>query len=266
MRALACAVSIFTFVLILPSLYTDAQAACSRSLRVVFVDDYVPYQYRDGQGRPVGLDIELFREILRRAGCRHTLVNFPPKRAHRLMASGKVDIMGAASITPERREYAMFSLAYREERIVLFNRSGDPLGAQVHGLADALRQGLRVAVGAGGWYGRELDQLREALGAAGLLQENSSTLQRMKMLLAGRVRLVVADIYVGYHHARALDKAAQVGHRPVPLNDDPVHMMLSRRSLTEGDLHLVNTAIEHFVVSAEYRRMIARFLGNGTSY
>ena len=67
MRALACAVSIFTFVLILPSLYTDAQAGCSRSLRVVFVDDYVPYQYRDGQGRPVGLDIELFREILRRA-------------------------------------------------------------------------------------------------------------------------------------------------------------------------------------------------------
>src|SRR5262245_10507171 len=77
---------------------------------------YEPYSYRDEIGDLVGLDVDLTRAILDLAGCTYRTDEIPAKRALKMLENGEVDLVAAASVTPERQAYGYFSNPYRSER------------------------------------------------------------------------------------------------------------------------------------------------------
>ncbi|WP_259780767.1 substrate-binding periplasmic protein [Aestuariispira ectoiniformans] len=241
-------------------LSTQARSDCGRVYSMAHSGDYVPYQYKDKDGSLVGLDVDIVQAVMVTMGCGLELREIPPKRAQRLLATGGLDLMAAASLTPQRQDFAYFSRPYRDERVVMFVSQGRYSTLKDLTLADAVDQGYRIAAGVGGWYGPEYGNLKDRALKAGVLKLNSSTAQRIRMLLAHRVDIVVADLYVGYHHAILEGKAADITELPHVLNSDPVHFMLSRKTNTADQVEAFNKALSKVLMSESYRGLIRKYI------
>jgi polar amino acid transport system substrate-binding protein len=150
--------------------------------------------------------------------------------------------MLAASITPERQLIARFSVAYRMEVVRLF-ATPDNLARYdgVKNFDDLLRQGERLLVPTGGWYGNDYAAAEGKLQARGLLSTYKNFDQGLKMLDAGRGGLIMGD-FLGVNKA-----AAAAGVRVAPISfvvlRAPVHLMLSRASTSEADVQRLDAAI-----------------------
>ena len=190
-----------------------------------------------------GMDLELAEAIFAEAKCDLALSDGVSRlRRDQLFSQGQVDLMLAASATPERQAIARFSSAYRMEVVRLF-AAPDKLGryAAVRGFDDILRLGDRLLVPSGGWYGPDFAAAETRLQAQGQLSTYKNFDQGLKMLEAGRGGLIMGD-FLGLNKA-----AAKAGVRIVPIAyvvlRAPVHFMLNRISTSEADLQRVDAAI-----------------------
>lgn len=237
-----------------------AFAVCERVYSISHSGDYVPYQYQDENGQLVGLDVDIVQAVMDEMGCEIDIRLIPPKRAQRLLGTGGLDLMAAASITPQRQEFAYFSIPYRDERVVMFVHRKRYEELEGLTLIDAVDKGYRIAAGVGGWYGVEYGNVKERALDAGVLELNTSTAQRIRMLLAKRLDVVVADLYVGYHHAIRMGEASEVMELPHILNRDPVHFMLSRKTHNAEQVQVFNKALSAVLQSKAYRGLLQKYI------
>lgn len=221
--------------------------------------EWIPYSYLGPDGEPAGFDIMLIKAILDRAGCPYRLVVMPPKRAQLGIKDGSIDVMGAASLTPERFAYSHFSLPYRDESIVLFARADQSSEFADLTLQEALRRHLRVVAGLGGWYGKEYEANQKALQDAGLLALNSKLDSRILMLMNGRADVLIEDQVAGIATARDLGVSKKLAILPKAQNSDPVHLMLSRVSVPPSVVARIDAAIQSLSNSADYQMVIASY-------
>ncbi|RED54196.1 amino acid ABC transporter substrate-binding protein (PAAT family) [Aestuariispira insulae] len=241
----------------------EAHAHCERTYLMAHSGDYVPYQYMSEDGVLIGLDVDILAGIMREMGCGYELKKLPPRRAQLMLREGEMDVMAAASITAERHQYAHFSLPYRDEKIVMFARVEDAPNYQTLDLKGAFAQNLTVAAGIGGWYGSEYGELKDTEAAKNSLVLNNSTRARIRQLITGRVQLVLADLYVGYYHAGELDARNRIIELPHALNADPVHFMLSRKTMSGSDVDSFNKALSRFMSSEQYTDLILEYRPRG---
>jgi len=80
---------------------------------------WYPYQYRNSQQELLGLDIEIFNRILAKAGYTTEYTELSWKRHLHYIKTGEMDIAMGASLSQERRRYAIFSKPYN--RLVLID-------------------------------------------------------------------------------------------------------------------------------------------------
>ncbi|MES2129548.1 MAG: transporter substrate-binding domain-containing protein [Pseudomonadota bacterium] len=190
-----------------------------------------------------GMDLELADAIFAEAKCDLVLSDGVSRLRRDLMFSqGQVDLMLAASNTPERQAIARFSSAYRMEVVRLFATPENLARYDgVKSFDDILRLGERLLVPSGGWYGADYAAAEAKLQAHGQLSTYKNFDQGLKMLEAGRAGLIMGD-FLGVNKA-----AAKAGMRIAPLAyvvlRAPVHLMLSRASTSEQDLQRIDAAI-----------------------
>ncbi|MBE8954725.1 MAG: amino acid ABC transporter substrate-binding protein [Quinella sp. 2Q5] len=119
------------FLLLMIALFVTGCVASGKTPKlVVGVDDeFAPMAFRDEQGKLVGFDIDLAKEVARRMGVD---IEFKPilwdnKREE--ITSGNVDIIwNGLDITDESRDYMIFSKPYMDNRQILLVKHGNPLG------------------------------------------------------------------------------------------------------------------------------------------
>ena len=92
-----------------------------------FDESFAPMGFRNKEGEIVGFDIDLAKEAARRLG---VAVEFKPidwAKKREEITSGNVDMLwNGCDITPERKEYMIFSKPYMDDRqIVLVKRDDD---------------------------------------------------------------------------------------------------------------------------------------------
>jgi polar amino acid transport system substrate-binding protein len=231
--------------------------ACDTTLRWAW-NAYEPYSYRDEIGDLVGLDVDLTRAILDLAGCTYRTDEIPAKRALKMLENGEVDMVAAASVTPERQAYGYFSKPYRSERVVMFVRRDDPVARSIDRFADVLAVHLRVAAGSSGSYGPAYDAARPGLEAAGLLTLNASLEQRLQQLARHRVDVVVEDEVAAASTARKLGLTASLQEAGAPLSEEPVRLLFSRKSVSADLVAVVNQAIDRLTASPAYAQILAK--------
>jgi polar amino acid transport system substrate-binding protein len=236
-----------------------AQADCARSYSIAYSSDYIPYQYQSESEAPMGLDIDITSAVMTELGCKFEFVLIPSKRAQLLLKSGSLDLMPAASITGERSAYAHFSNPYRNEAVAMFVRVEDHSKYQQYHFKDAIDNGLRTVAGLGGWYGSEYGKEKERALAAGVLRLNASTSVRIHQLLDKRVDVVVADLFVGYHHAIEANRLSEITPLPHLLNSEPVHYMLSKSSVSDKFVMEFNLALSAVLNSEEYQVLLEKY-------
>ena len=92
---------------------------CQQNVTISAAANWVPYSYFESGGYK-GLDIDILREVLDDLDFCYEFVDFPSSsRAFEQFKKNQVDLIFAASYTPERASYAAFSEPYRDETMVL---------------------------------------------------------------------------------------------------------------------------------------------------
>lgn len=215
-------------------------SACELSMAL---EQWPPYVYTAAQGEPTGMDWELVQAILKEAGCGLKVqAELPTARRQALFEQGQLDLLLAASDTPERRRHARFSTLYRYETVGLFTRSS--LRAQyLHvGSLDVLaRDKLTLLAPKVGWYGPAYARLQPALAASGKLSTFLNFEQGLRMLEAGRADLILGDSGALRHQARVLGIA--ISPLPLVVLRAPVHLMLNKNTTSVADLQRIDAAI-----------------------
>ena len=238
-------------------LASHAEAACVKTFNWAW-NDYKPYSYRDADGNLAGLDVDLLRAIFAAAGCQYAAQEIPAKRALKMVEAGEIDLVAAASVTPEREAYGYFSAPYRSERIVMFARRDDTVTGGLKTFRDAVAAHLKVAAGNGGSYGPDYDKARDDLLAAGLLTLNANLEQRLALLAGKRVDLVIEDEVAGASTARELGLAGGFQVVGAPLSDEPDRLLLSRKSVSAELVGRLNDAIATVKASPDYAAILAK--------
>jgi polar amino acid transport system substrate-binding protein len=216
--------------------------ACELSLAV---EQWPPYVYSSPTGDITGLDWELVHAIMKQAGCKlKQQPELPIARRQRLFERGELDLLLAASDTPERRRYARFSIVYRYETVGLFARTN--LRARylhINNLDQLAKEKLSLLAPKVGWYGPAYARVQPGLEAQGKLSTFISFQQGLRMLDAGRADLIIGDSGALHYEARA--QGIAISALPLVVLRAPVHLMLNKSTTTQADLKRINTAITH---------------------
>jgi polar amino acid transport system substrate-binding protein len=214
---------------------------------------------QNAKGDVEGLDIELVQRIAKEAGCALAAwVDVPSKRQLEQIKNGEQDLQFAASITPEREEFAYFSTAYRSEVMVLFATQGRGKEMALKDLRQLADRNWTLIAPFQGWYGEAYAAVAPDLDKEGRLTKYKTTEQGLDQLTKKRGDLLMGDLYSFLYVARE-QKIPQPDVLPVPVNDDAVSLMFSKKSMTPGDVDAFNRAIEKLKKNGELAKIVARY-------
>lgn len=214
--------------------------SCEQTLRVGVVLPWAPFVFDNKQGL-IGIDVDIARLVLTEAGFCTEFVRLPSsKRGLVELEKGRVDVLPAASFTQTRSQYSHFTASYRRERMRLFWYQNNKYSS--YNLTDLLAKGKTIAVNSGAYYGKEFEQLTELNQYKELIVPVPLVMRRLYLLKAKRVDFMIDDEISGQYVIKQ-EKIAGITLHPYVINDNPIHFMLSRKTVTEEDVQRVNSAI-----------------------
>lgn len=238
---------------------SGAWSACRQPLRVA-LEDWPPYVYAGANGQPAGLEVELLQAVAREAGCRvQFLGNIPRQRRMALFKLGRLDLMYAASDTPERRAFALFSMSYRDEVVRVMADASNPPQPLPTSFTTLLERRLPLLVPHGGYFGAEYEQLMPQLSEGHLLLPFEEYQQGVEMLRVGRARLIMGDEVALHFLTSKHDDGVKLIPLPFVASRGPVHYMLNKMTLTPADKAELDKAIAKVIRNGERARILARY-------
>lgn len=220
-------------------------ADCERPLRVAW-NAYPPYAFKTHTHTVDGLDIRILRQLSLLTNCPLTLVEVPPKRTFNLMRNGLIDITAAASKTSERQQFSYFTIPYRRELMTLFGKINNDKLRAIHAKEDLAGAPVSILKVRSAWYGPYIEQLEKDPDTATMFQELASPSGRFKMLWFDRVDLVIADALAGSWETNNMHFDKIIQPLPIAINDNVVHLMFSKESMSEEIVRNFNSAIQTF--------------------
>ena len=214
-------------------------SACRMTMAL---EQWPPYMYREAHGGYAGLDLDLLRAVFKEARCTLlTLPELPAARRLLLFREGRLDLMVAASATPERQAYARFTVSYRDEIVGLFQQPHHAVSPPATSFAQVLRGKQTLLAPRVGWYGDAYAAAMPALEQRGRLNLFGGIEQGVRMLDAGRADLLLGDTLAVRHAAR--QQGVALAALPFTVLRAPVHLMLNPRTTSPADLARLDGAI-----------------------
>ncbi|MDG5899316.1 amino acid ABC transporter substrate-binding protein [Shewanella xiamenensis] len=240
------------------SVPSEANAsACSNPIKVGY-NDWPPYAWQDMQGEAQGLDVELLRAFAEFLGCEINFINVPAKRSHQMLKSGSLDIMMGATKTVEREEYSFFSDPYRDEEVRLFVLDENKDNVKLEQWQDIFTQKLRLLVPISGWYGADYENTRERLALENLLILSPDVDKSVQMLTYDRADLMIGDAIAMPYIASQHQGVRLSALKPI-LDHNPIHLMLSKQSMSPLLLAQFNRAIKALTINGEIARIVYKW-------
>lgn len=233
---------------------TEIEPSGSCVLRAGF-DAWEPYHYLGQAQQPQGLDIEILQALAKELNCNLTLEQDTWAALLRRLQTGELDVLPGASVSAERERYAWFSLPYRQEQFVLYQRREQELNFP--NLAALLSAGHKVGLVSGYYYGTEVDELLgqspesfvsaqlSELNMARLLDEEISSLLEDSMVATAILRRKGLDRYISASSMR--------------LQPSDVYLMLSKSSIGEQQLQEINAVLQKMQQDGRLAKLIASY-------
>jgi polar amino acid transport system substrate-binding protein len=226
---------------------------------VLGFDAWEPYQYADVGERVAGLDIELVAAVAEGMGCQ--LIFQQGTWVDLLMAlkQGDVDILLGASKTEARKQFALFSDAYRMEEFSLYIRKDDNVRAGYQTLSDFMQNGSKIGIVEDYVYGPEVS----------LLLDGTETSKHFVNAIMGELnvaRLLVADIdgyledsFVGASLLRRKALSNYIVAQGITIQTGNAYVMFSRKSVTSEQLIDFNMQLAKVKGSQTYQDILNKY-------
>lgn len=217
-----------------------------------------PYTYRSESDPSlvVGIDADIVREVLSRLGCNVQYVEMPWARALVELEMGRVDIVGGAFDTPERRAFAYYSRQGMTSPNVLFMRKTTFNAHGFLSFSDFVNSELILGGQIGVNYGPEYEQAtqQEPFNERLILLPQRDSLWRM--LARGRLDGVIASQLTGLMEINGLGFSEQLVNTGIELSNAPSYFIFSKASVEESFVSQFDNmlqdmqesgALQHFV-------------------
>ncbi|WP_444997648.1 substrate-binding periplasmic protein [Aliikangiella sp. IMCC44359] len=122
--------------------------------------DWPPY-LEPGKEGPKGFQIEFVQWITKEMGCDVTYHKRTWEENLKAIENGDIDFLGRASKFSEREMYAHFSEPYRDDMLALMVRENNKHNYTAESLIELLDKGFIIGVLRGGYFGEEVEAIRQ---------------------------------------------------------------------------------------------------------
>ena len=204
---------------------------------------WYPYQYHSKTGELVGLDIEVFNAISKELAVTIKYTETPWKRHLQLVKSGQMDIAFGASFSKERESYAYFTTAYRKESVNLFVKKGMVDSIKLNKLSDLIDSTYMIGVEGGYFYGNDYQELIKNSKFQSHISEVIDLEENVNMLLRGHIDGFLVDPITMATFTQKYKMQGEFEVHHLPIYEDSIHIMLSRKTMTIENLKQFNQAI-----------------------
>lgn len=225
----------------------------------VGLDTWAPYQYPSKHGGIRGLDVRLIRLYGKLAGCTVKFEWVPWARSLAELKNGGLDMVSGASITAERQQYALFSIAYRQESMNLFMTRAAARRYGFQHFQQMIPARFHLAVTRGYFYGVAFDKAMKNPRFSDLVTQVPQVALAFRMVGAGHVQGCLADSLVGKYWIRKLGLQGQVQMTSMQANSDQVHLMFSRKTVAPKVVSRFNAAIEKARAEGDYAHILKQY-------
>ena len=183
-----------------PSASTSAAMSPTPArIRVVTDNNYPPFLFLDGNGKPQGYEVDMWRLFQQRTGIQVELEPMAWSEAQKELLAGKADVIDMIYLTPERVPLYEFSAPYAKQAVGIY------VARSIRGIADSTGlRGFPVAVERG-------DACAEHMRRQGItdLHEYTNYKEIIQAAVGGNIGVFCMDTnpanYYLYRYA-ALDK------------------------------------------------------------
>lgn len=218
-------------------------ADCPAALRMAYNASWRPYvEVTDETVK--GRDIDLIRQLLSQVSSRLQLQFVPEKRAMQMLQQGQVDMLFAASYTPQRAEFAWFSDAYRKENnVVLIHQQTLLLYPELRQREAFLALAQRKLIGVynpAGFYGDSFEQIKQQPAVKQRSLAVYEPERRLDLVAGRRADFTIADSEAVKLDLAARPDAAQFVVLPFFLNEADIHLMLSKATVPQQCVMALN--------------------------
>jgi ABC-type amino acid transport substrate-binding protein len=253
------AVRAFALVALAAALHAGpARAATKEVVRVGTEGSYAPFTFLDEKGQLTGYDVEVMKDVARRAGLDARFVPTPWDSMFLGLESKKFDLVAnQIAKNPEREKKYRFSddyLVSGAQIIVKADRGGD-----FKSLSDL--KGLRVGTGVGSNYAKMLEEhnAKNPSAAVKVQTYEGDVTVVLQDIAAGRLDATVNDrLTVGYAAQKQKLPLKAVGS---PLALVPSHFVVRKDAQGEALVKKVNAALAEMKKDGTLAKLSQKWFG-----
>ena len=204
-----------------------------------------------------GIDVEIATEVIQGAGYRPKFVRMPWARQLKLIESGGLDVAMGASMTDDRKSYAVWSAPYRMESTSLFKLTSTL--SSPASLSELLGGKALIGVMRGSEFPGEFERLQTDARFQALLTTTTSNQNSLDMLRLRRFPYVIEDKVIFSYLAQSQKGEPVVEALQLAAGD--VHFMLSKETLKKypGVLEALNASLQRLKSSKGIERIYSNY-------
>lgn len=222
-------------------------------------DVWEPYQYI-GFGRKVqGLDIELIHLVAEELNCDVGYKQDSWGNLLSLLKEGKVDFVLGASITEERKSFALFSDAYRSEEFQLYIRADEEHRYRQASVADFVRDSHKLGIIGEYFYGDELTVLMDDAKFGEQFKPAFMGEINLARLIDGDIDGFLEDSFVGASLIRRKGLDKLITPHQAKINTGDVYVMFSKLSVKPDMVTKFNDAMRSIKNNGKYDMLIQKY-------
>ncbi|MBW4935544.1 substrate-binding periplasmic protein [Marinobacter sp. F4206] len=236
---------------------TPSFADCTMTLRW---DDDPPY-FMDHGGEVIGIDADISREVMRRLGCRLSLVKLPWARALLELLQGRLGMLSGAYRTPDREQYAYYSsVVGLVSPNILFTRQSDKTEFEFAELREVLGSGFKLGVQIDVSYSKEYDALVGDPAYEKNLEYVSQRELLWRMLARNRVDGVIANELTGLYEVQKLGFSSLIGASSIVVSNEPAYFIFSKKLVTPEFVERFDRALQSMLDDGSFQAIVQRYV------
>lgn len=222
-------------------------------------DPWAPYQYLTPEDEVKGLDIDLVSAMANGAGCSIVFMQDNWMNLLNDIRNGDIDMLGGATRTTSREEFAFFSDSYRHESFALYVRSGESEKYADKTLKGLLEDGFRLGITQDYLYCPQINTLQDDENFSSQFVSVPITEVNYYNLTHGQIDGFLEDPFVAAFTIKRKGLQGQIDPLSIEISSGDVAIIFSRASVKEETVQSFNQALAKLKESGEYENILAKY-------
>ncbi|NND45694.1 MAG: amino acid ABC transporter substrate-binding protein [Xanthomonadales bacterium] len=223
-------------------------------------DPWEPYQYEIAGGQVLGLDVDLLTAVTNHADCRLSFRKGSWRELLQMLREGEIDILGGATRTPEREQFAWFTEPYRDEQFSLFVAATRLDELRDMSLEQMMNADLQIGVVEDYLYGERISAFQDDSGYQDQFVYSAMSETNLSRLLMAQVDAAIEDKYVGAAIIRHKNLGNDIVPHPMQFTSNPVSIMVSRASVDDAKFERLDASVAYLRENGAIDKVLAQYL------